>query len=97
MFGNNFGGPIIRSSFTLPRILNGLSKTLGVVNQALPLYRQAKPMIKKGQTLFKMAKEMTKTSVSSKPVSKPKTLNNTEQKNISLKRNASLNKPIFFQ
>ncbi len=100
MFGNNLIGGITRNTLTLPKILNGLSKTLGVVNQAIPLYKQAKPMIEKGRTLFKMATEMAKPSPSSSATKTKVTSSENQriyQKNIPLKRNVSANKPVFFQ
>lgn len=38
MFGN--GSPL-----TFTRIIGGLSKTVNIANQVIPLYRQAKPLI----------------------------------------------------
>lgn len=100
MFGNNLIGGIARNTFSLPRILNGISKTLGVVNQAIPLYKQAKPMIEKGRTLFKVAMEMTKSPSTNSTTSstiKKLPINVVKKENISPKRNVSINKPIFFQ
>lgn len=39
-----FGGPVT-SGLTFTKVLGGISKTLGVANQIIPLYREAKPMI----------------------------------------------------
>ncbi len=100
MFGNNLIGGITRNTFSLPRILNGISKTLGVVNQAIPLYKQAKPMIEKGRTLFKVAMEMTKSPSTNSQTNSPTKkfpLNAGKKENISPKRNVSINRPIFFQ
>lgn len=36
-------------------ILDGTQKTLGVVNQAIPIIYQVKPMINNAKTLFKIA------------------------------------------
>ena len=93
MFGNNFIGGVARNSFNLPRILDGLSKTLGIVNRAIPLYRQAKPMIEKGKSLFKMVNEINKTTTT-------KTINKTPKipkKETLSTKSISSNQPIFFQ
>ncbi len=37
------------------KILNGTSKTLNVINQAIPIYYQIKPIISNAKTLFKVA------------------------------------------
>ncbi len=94
MFGNNIIGGVARNTLTLPRILNGISKTLGVVNQAIPLYKQAKPMIEKGRTLFKLATEFNKPTTPTKSI--PTNSLNTKKEVPKLKSTSS-NKPVFFQ
>ena len=37
------------------KILSGTSKTLNVINQAIPIYYQIKPIIANAKTLFKVA------------------------------------------
>ena len=37
------------------KILNGTSKTLNVINQAIPIYYQVKPIIANAKTLFRVA------------------------------------------
>ena len=37
------------------KILNGTSKTLNVINQAIPIYYQVKPIITNAKTFFKVA------------------------------------------
>ena len=93
MFGNNFIGGVSRTSFNLPRLLNGISKTLGVVNQAIPLYRQAKPMIEKGRSLFKVVSEINKTPNTNKTL---KSLPETKKETLSSQK-VSSNRPVFFQ
>ena len=51
-----FPGPI-RTGLTLPKVLGGIQKTLNVANQIIPLYVQAKPLIKNAQNAFLIAKE----------------------------------------
>ena len=94
MFGNNIIGGVARNTLTLPRILNGISKTLGVVNQAIPLYKQAKPMIEKGRTLFKLATEFNKPSTATKSIT---TNSLTTKKEAPKLKSTSSNKPVFFQ
>ena len=40
--------------FSLSGFLSGASKTLNVVNQAIPIYYQVKPMITNAKTIFKV-------------------------------------------
>ena len=57
MFGNPYGSGL---SFT--KIISGISKTLNVANQVIPIYREAKPMINNAKTIFSALKEFGKTS-----------------------------------
>lgn len=45
----------LRGSFNLGSILNNAQKTLGVINQAIPVVKQAGPMINNVKTMFKLA------------------------------------------
>lgn len=40
--------------FSFSGFLNGASKTLNVVNQAIPVYYQVKPMIQNAKTMFRI-------------------------------------------
>ena len=46
------------STFTFSGLLNGASKTLGVINQAIPVFYQIKPIINNAKTIFKIAGSM---------------------------------------
>lgn len=39
-------------------VLDGTQKTLGVINQAIPIFYQVKPIINNAKTLFKVANIM---------------------------------------
>ncbi len=54
-------GPKI-PTFSLGRIVGGLSKTLGVVNQIIPLYKEAKPVIQNAKNAVGLIKEFTNTA-----------------------------------
>lgn len=41
-------------------ILNGASKTLNVVNQAIPVFKEISPMIKNTKTMFRIVNEFNK-------------------------------------
>ena len=40
-----YGTPLLSNSLSFGKILGGLSKTLSIANQVIPLYQQAKPII----------------------------------------------------
>lgn len=50
----------IFSRLSLSKILSGAGKTLNVVNQAIPLYYQVKPMVSNIRQLGKIGREFTK-------------------------------------
>ena len=55
-------GSSIFSKINLSSLLSNAQKTLGVVNQAIPLYYQVKPVFKNLKALGKRGKEFTKIS-----------------------------------
>ena len=61
--------------------LDGAQKTLGLVNQTIPLIYQVKPIISNAKTMFKIADVI-------------KSDDSTSNENISITDNA--NKPIFY-
>lgn len=48
------------SNINFSSILSGTSKTLNVVNQAIPLVKQAGPIYKNAKTMFKVMNEFKK-------------------------------------
>ena len=74
---------------TLTGFLDGAQKTLGVINQAIPIVHQVGPMITNAKTMFKIA------DVINTP---DKTYNNSnvENMNIHTVNMSSDNKPIFY-
>lgn len=79
-------------------ILSNAQKTLNVVNQAIPLYYQVKPVFNNIKTLGKIGKEFTKASSSVQ--SKTQSMNNNETgSNLENPSNEELNSvpnPTFF-
>ena len=57
-------GASIFSKINWSSLLSNVQKTLGVVNQAIPLYYQVKPVFKNLRALGKIGKEFTKISES---------------------------------
>jgi len=69
-------------------ILNNTQKTLNVINQAIPVYYQVKPIYNNAKTMFRLIGSMNDSDTNeTRNVSN--NVNNTNEKNIS-------NKPIFF-
>lgn len=55
-------------------ILNGTQRTLGIVNQAIPLVKQVTPVMRNAKTMFKVMNEFKKTDT-------PKPVNNGYNQN----------------
>ena len=85
-----FGAPV-SNGLTFTKILSGISKTLSVANQVIPLYKEAKPII----SALKDINKESKTPVKSKTIK-----NNTIQNSNIKKENSNLitrkNMPNFF-
>lgn len=79
------------SKVTFSSILNGASKTLGVINQAIPVIYQVKPIWRNAKTMFRVAKELNSNSNTS---SNKNVVNSTNKQSI--KKESSNNSPTFF-
>jgi hypothetical protein len=95
------------SKFNFSNFLNGASKTLNVVNQAIPIFYQVKPMINNAKTMFKIMGAV-KNDNSSKNTNS-KIVNNSYNNNVKANYNKivntnnldeskeiNTNNPIFF-
>ena len=84
-----FGPNTIRTTLTLPKVLSGISKGLGIANQAIPIYKEVKPIVNNMKNLFTLAKEF-------KNIGSTKTIDITPKKEVT-NHVTSTNNPIFFQ
>ena len=81
------------SKLNLGTILTNASKTLNVINQAIPLYYQAKPVISNLKSLSKITKEFTsKQPINNKNNEKKEIKNREEIK----KEESTIPNPSFF-
>ena len=92
MYPNQFdGGNFLSKSLSGAKkinwssLLDGTQKTLGVINQALPLIYQVKPIIDNAKTMFKIADVIKSPDVSN---------TNVKQNNVVNYQNN--NSPIFY-
>ena len=89
MFGNPYGRGL---SFT--KILSGISKTLNVANQVIPLYKEAKPMINNAKTILGVLKELNPSN--SKTEKKSNYSSTKEKKDTAIIKTVPNNNPKFF-
>ncbi len=76
------------SGLNLSSILNGIDRGLSVVNKALPLYEEAKPIVENIKSTFKTFTGKTNSKEAKKEVVKTNEVKNTT---------FSTNTPTFFQ
>mgnify|MGYP004581956287 FL=1 len=88
MFGNPTGG------LSFLKILNGLSKTLSIANQVIPLYKEAKPMINNAKSVISVIRELGKETKNSIATTKENSKNISTRKKDPKKFNVS--NPSFF-
>lgn len=78
------------SKVTFSSLLNGASKTLGVINQAIPVFYQVKPIWNNAKTMFRVIKEINTNDTSSNNKE-----NTTNTINVN-KNKENSNSPTFF-
>jgi hypothetical protein len=72
--------------FNFSSFLDGTQKTLGVINQAIPIVYQVKPMFQNAKTMFRIADE----------IRKPTNNFSSTNKNSNIDNEKIVNKPIFY-
>lgn len=90
------------SKLSFSTLLNGASKTLGVINQAIPVFYQVKPIWNNAKTMFRVAREISSSNSSS--INSSSNLNNASnntantntETNINSQEKESDNSPTFF-
>lgn len=92
MYPYNFARPQSKitgliKGINFSNLLDGCQKTLGVINQAIPIVHQVGPMITNAKTMFKIA------NVINMPDENQRNINSNTTSNYS---NISENKPIFY-
>jgi len=94
-----FGTPV-SSGLTLGKVISGISKTLSVANQVIPLYQQAKPMIHNAKTILSVLKDVNKPNTNTISNNKKATNNivTNSEKSITSKEPIirTNNSPVFF-
>ena len=95
LFGGTGGTAALRGASRLNwgTILSNTQKSLGIINQAIPIVYQVKPMIENAKTMFKIASAVKDTDVST--ISNNNN-NNNSNSNVTSQNNESNNKPIFY-
>lgn len=93
-------GPNPLNGFSLGKVIGGISKTLGVMNQLIPLYKEAKPMITNARNALGIIKEFSNNATNRVMSNTQKNLGPIKEKINVLKEktNTTMQKgPTFFQ
>lgn len=72
-------------------ILNGTQKTLNVINQAIPIFYQIRPLWNNAKTMLKIASAINVNEKQDKIVK-----NNPQKEIIKKENNIKYNEPVFF-
>lgn len=89
----------MRSGITLSSVLSGISKGLGILNQAIPLYREIKPMIGSARKVMSVLQELkvnNNSNNTNNSTSNNKTTIDIEE-NKKIVNESSQSAPVFFQ
>lgn len=72
-------------------ILGNTQKTLGIINQAIPIVYQVKPIMNNARTMFKVMG-----AVKGDPIDNQNTPNQVQNEPIKTEQTQSSNQPMFF-
>lgn len=85
MFSN-----VISSGITLAKVLSGLSKSINIAKEVIPLYESVKPMIRGAKNLPKILNTLNKDSKENETNKKYSTIKTTIESSL-------INNPTFFK
>lgn len=85
MFSN-----VISSGITLAKVLSGLSKSINIAKEVIPLYESVKPMIRGAKNLPKILNTLNKGSKENETNKKYSTTKTTIESSL-------INNPTFFK
>lgn len=85
---------IFKNGINWSTILTNTQKTLNIVNQTIPLIKQAGPVMNNAKTMFKLMNEFKKVETPEKQKKIKKTQNNEI---IEKQESNNTNNPTFFQ
>lgn len=89
------GGSAIRNGINWGNILTNTQKSLGIINQAIPLVYQVKPIISNAKTMFRIAGAMKGDNSNNKNQTTQNSNNNVKT-SYSTDASDIENKPVFY-
>ena len=85
------------SGLSLIKIIGGISKSLSIANEIIPLYQQAKPMIQNARNAFSSLKQVNKQQESVSLQTNASLQNNLKQNKKVITSRNNFNNPTFFR
>ena len=80
-------------------ILSNIQKTLGIVNQTIPMVRQISPIMNNAKTMFRIMNEFKKTDLPNQTITEQKDITEEKNENTNLNNQENIaydNMPTFF-
>lgn len=89
---------VVKSGLSLTKVIGGVSKTLSVANQLIPLYVKAKPLINNAKSTFNVAKEILSTTNTNNHALPNKVTKTKEKRSVNTITPPikNTNNPVFF-
>lgn len=84
---------LLGKNLNLSNILNNTQKTLGIVNQAIPMFKQVSPIVKNAKTMFKVMNEFKKEEPSNTSNQQVEKIDNKQETQLKNDNNIG---PTFF-
>jgi hypothetical protein len=94
---SSFGSPmgsVLKKGFSWSGLLNGTQKTLNIINQAIPVFYQVKPIWNNAKTMFRIIGEMGKINANNNNNRDSKS--NTNTTTVNNQTDKAGNAPKFF-
>lgn len=83
----------MNNAFNLSKILSGLSRTLNIANQVIPIYKDTKPLINNVKSIYSLIKNNSNSSITS--AHKTENIKHSETKKETIKSHDNYS-PQFF-
>ena len=90
-------GPRLGNGFSFGKILGGINKTLNVVNQMIPIYKEAKPLMSNAKSAINFIKEMSTSTTNRVMNNTQKNLEPLKEKIKNVQNSVNQKGPTFFQ
>lgn len=93
----NFGLGAGTSGLSLMRILGSLSKTVGIVRQFAPIYKEVKPLLSKAPAFFQKLNSIRNTTSTMRDTGRELAMSFGNPAPVPTENTTSSNGPVFFQ